>query len=549
MADDSACNGDWDNVARENTVTGHTTMQSIAPNIHLSILSFQLICNSFIPFFSFLQHINWEKFNTIFNSTIINSWGIAGLMRTGSWSIYMYSVTRPQPTGELRAKHTTARHTTARHETCLGETCLGVPEPLLHKHPVTCHKYPVTCHKHPVTIAPNILTSILSLQHTCKLIHSFFSFLQHINWEKFNTIFNSTIINYWGIADELRPGLLSIQILTQNYVPTVAQRSSLWPRTPPYPLTTENYTAFNRIQSHDTAFNRIQSHSIARHTAIHPTQHSYIHSLISTHMQTHSFLFLLLTTHQMREIHHNIHIEESLMNWGTAYYPFQMLHSVSRHAAFSHTTCCIQSHDMLHSVTRHRKTRHTTRCIQSHDTRHVAFSHTTHDPLHSVTRHTTSQHTTHTNSHSFSITFTKNWFLFYFTSILSVLTNDFKYDRLYLFHLLRRIQCIQSQTHSLPIRVLCKACLQNLLRNIPLRRWRLRSKVHVLQHRLHTFSHSQTRSHKDLPRRPIRTTPGGCSIRSRTCHASTRASRSRTWPTRSQHWFAITRCSRTNKNS
>ena len=148
-------------------------------------------------FFSFLQHINWEKFNTIFNSTIINSWGIAGLMRTGSWSIYMHSVTRPQPTGELRAKHTTARHTTARHETCLGETCLGetclgVPEPLLHKYPVTCHKHPVTCHKHPVTIAS------------------------------------------------------------------------------------------------------------------HRTQHSYIHSLISTHMQTHSFLFFILTTHQMREIQHNI---------------------------------------------------------------------------------------------------------------------------------------------------------------------------------------------------------------------------------------------------
>jgi hypothetical protein len=119
---------------------------------------------------------------------------------------------------------------------------------------------------------------------------------------------------------------------------------------------------------------------------------------------------------------------------------------------------------------------------------------------------------------------------FFFIPPLSftVLTNDFKYGRLYLFHLLLPIQCIQSQTHSMPFRVLCKACLQNLLRNIPLRRRCIRYKVHVLQHHLHTFSHSSTRTHQDLPRRTLRTTPGRHSIRSRTCHASSRTNRRRT---------------------
>ena len=119
---------------------------------------------------------------------------------------------------------------------------------------------------------------------------------------------------------------------------------------------------------------------------------------------------------------------------------------------------------------------------------------------------------------------------FFFIPHLSftVLTNNFKYARLYLFHLLLPIQCIQSQTHSMPFRVLCKACLQNLLRNIPLRGRCLPSKVHVLQYHLYTFSHSATRTHQDLPRRTFRTTPARHSIRSRTCHASSRTNRRRT---------------------
>ena len=119
---------------------------------------------------------------------------------------------------------------------------------------------------------------------------------------------------------------------------------------------------------------------------------------------------------------------------------------------------------------------------------------------------------------------------FFFIPPLSftVLTNNFKYARLYLFHLLLPIQCIQSQTHSMPFRGLCKACLQNLLRNIPLRGRCIPSKVHVLQYHLHTFSHSATRTHQDLPRRTLRTTPARHSIRSRTCHASSRTNRRRT---------------------
>ena len=87
--------------------------------------------------------------------------------------------------------------------------------------------------------------------------------------------------------------------------------------------------------------------------------------------------------------------------WGIAHelrrdlLSIQMLNQSHDHVAFSHTT---------------------------HDTWHVAFSHTTHDTRHTtccvqshVTRH---RKPTHTTSHSFSITFPKNWFLFYSTSLL-----------------------------------------------------------------------------------------------------------------------------------
>ena len=65
----------------------------------------------------------------------------------------------------------------------------------------------------PHSVTCNILSSILSFQHTCNSFIPFFSFLQHNNWEKLTTIFNSTIINSWGIFDELKHGLLSVQIL------------------------------------------------------------------------------------------------------------------------------------------------------------------------------------------------------------------------------------------------------------------------------------------------------------------------------------------------
>ena len=60
-------------------------------------------------------------------------------------------------------------------------------------HPVTCHtssghmSQTIRSPSHP--IAPNIHPYILSFQSACKLIHSFFSFLQHSIWEKFTTIF------------------------------------------------------------------------------------------------------------------------------------------------------------------------------------------------------------------------------------------------------------------------------------------------------------------------------------------------------------------------
>jgi hypothetical protein len=144
-------------------------------------------------------------------------------------------------------------------------------------------------------------------------------------------------------------------------------------------------------------------------------------------------------------------------------------------------------------------------------TRHIARSHATLRPPHLLSKF-----------YYFSEKLIRRFF--HISPFSSYTNNDHNYG---LSHLLRLLQCIQSQTHSLPLSNLRKIRMQNLLRNIPLWRRRLRSQVHVLQHRLYPFAHPPPRSNKGFHFWPLRTTPGGHSLRARTRHASRRTSRRR----------------------
>jgi hypothetical protein len=66
------------------------------------------------------------------------------------------------------------------------------------------------------------------------------------------------------------------------------------------PVTCHKQSGHHRIPSHPTRELR------AKHCAPNPSSFG--------HMQTHSFLFFILTTFNLREIHHNIHLEESVLN-------------------------------------------------------------------------------------------------------------------------------------------------------------------------------------------------------------------------------------------
>jgi hypothetical protein len=170
--------------------------------------------------------------------------------------------------------------------------------------PVTCHTssghmshiirshvthHPVTCHTSFHTIAPNIHPYILSFHSHCKSFLTFFSFLHHINREKFITIF--ILRNRWWT--EAWPVYLN----TNPFSHTTLMRSS------DAPSQTHRKPIANPSQTH--------------RTPLHPTFiHTFSH--FNSHA-THSLPFFILTTFNLREIHHNIYLEESLMYWDAAY--------------------------------------------------------------------------------------------------------------------------------------------------------------------------------------------------------------------------------------
>jgi len=143
-----------------------------------------------------------------------------------------------------------------------------------------------------------------------------------------------------------------------------------------------------------------------------------------------------------------------------------------------------------------------------------------------------------------------DFFLFHiFTSFVSSSHSfDSKYG-LHLFHLLRTIQCILSQTHSLPFRLLFQIRMQSLLSDFPLWRWRLRSQVPLLQHSIHSFTTSTRRPHKVLPHWRLRKASTRHPIRSRTSHASCRSGRTQPWQTSRQSWFSNQGCSDSNQDT
>ncbi len=139
----------------KHVVTCHTSFHTIAPNIHPYILSFHSHCKSFLTFFSFLHHINREKFITIF--ILRNRWW------TEAWHVYLNT------------------------------------NPFSHTTLMRSSDAPSQPHRKP--IAPNIHPYILSFQLTCNSFHHLFSFLQHSIREKFNTI--CILRNRW--CTEMRP--------------------------------------------------------------------------------------------------------------------------------------------------------------------------------------------------------------------------------------------------------------------------------------------------------------------------------------------------------
>jgi hypothetical protein len=114
-----------------------------------------------IPYsFSFLQHLKWEKFKTIFTSDIINSWGIAGLMRSGSWSIQI--LIRPHRRTTFPEPLLIGPHRRTTFSAVIALTAFG-PEPLL-----IGPQRRTTCQSH------NIHSSILSFQLLCNSFIPFF---------------------------------------------------------------------------------------------------------------------------------------------------------------------------------------------------------------------------------------------------------------------------------------------------------------------------------------------------------------------------------------
>ena len=162
-------------------------------------------------------------------------------------------------------------------------SAFGCVSPRTPPHSVTSENYTAfnRIPSHP--IAPNILSSILSFQHTCNSFIPFFSFLQHNNWEKLTTIFNSTIINSWGIFDELKHGLLSVQILIGelpgNYRGTTGELRS------PHP-------SFTKQSGHMSQHNGSPLHTIAHHRT--PSHTTFIHP--SSH-------FILIANHSLSFFH------------------------------------------------------------------------------------------------------------------------------------------------------------------------------------------------------------------------------------------------------
>ena len=166
-----------------------------------------------------------------------------------------------------------------------------------------------------------------------QLIHSFFFILttHQLREIQHNIQFNHNqfLRNSWFNEDRLMIHLHVFSHTTTTNRGTTCQahngsahngsaRDVPWRDVPWRPRTTPSQTSghMSQISGHMSQtsghMSQISGHmsQISGHmsqtSGHHRTQHSYIHSLIATHMQTHSFLFFILTTHQLREIQHNI---------------------------------------------------------------------------------------------------------------------------------------------------------------------------------------------------------------------------------------------------
>jgi hypothetical protein len=142
--------------------------------------------------------------------------------------------------------------------------------------PVTCHKQhghmsqTIRSPSHP--IAPNQGTTCQALRPEPLLIRSHAnSFIPFFHSYNIQSERNSPQYSSWGIGAELSSGLLSIQILIRSVTRHWCVQ-----------VTPHRKPIANPSQTH------------RKPIAHHCTQHSSIHSLISTHMQLIPYLFLFL---------------------------------------------------------------------------------------------------------------------------------------------------------------------------------------------------------------------------------------------------------------